>query len=134
MFISEIKGSVLAYTVKNKKMSCLFLLHPTCLEYRGIYYTNTGSNQITGSYWSHKTTLYDNTSSITYLITTTTLPEDIHTDNPRKDTVTASDTKGIHDFIKCCFISWVHLDLRPDNILLVKLQPIILHHLQFYFC
>ena len=42
---------------RTKKMSCLFLQLTTYLS--NIYYTNTESNQITGIYWQHKTTLYD---------------------------------------------------------------------------
>ena len=30
---------------------------------------------------------------------------------------------GIHDFVKWCIKSWMHLDLRPDNMLFSGLQP-----------
>ena len=32
-------------------------------------------------------------------------------------------TNGIHDFIKCCIKRWVHLDLRPNNMLFGGPQP-----------
>ena len=38
----------------------IFITSHLSFEYRGIYYTNTGSNQITGNYWPHTKTLYDN--------------------------------------------------------------------------
>ena len=34
-------------------------------------------------------------------------------------------TNGIQDFVKCYIKSWVHLDLRPDNMLFGGLQPTI---------
>ena len=30
--------------------------------------------------------------------------------------------KGIQDFVKCCIKSWVHLDIRPNNMLFGGLQ------------
>ena len=32
-------------------------------------------------------------------------------------------TNGIHNFVKCCIKSWVHLDLCPENMLFGGLQP-----------
>ena len=61
-------------------------------EYLGIYYINTISNQITGIYWPHKK-YFMTSSPLTYV------------------------TNGIHDVAKCCIKSWLHLDLRPDNML-----------------
>ena len=45
-------------------MSCLFFISShQSFEYRGIYYTNTISNQITGICWPNTTALYHNKSS-----------------------------------------------------------------------
>ena len=33
---------------------------------------------------------------------------------------------GIQDLVKCCIKGWVHLDLRPDNMLFGGLQPIVI--------
>ena len=65
LLISEITGSVLDYPVPHTKMSCIFSsLNHTSFTYHGIYYINTISNKITEHYWPHKTTLYDNKSSL----------------------------------------------------------------------
>ena len=32
-------------------------------------------------------------------------------------------TTGIQNVVKCCIKSWVHLDLRPNNMLFGRLQP-----------
>ena len=65
LLISEITEIVIAYTVphtQQNKMSCLFVsLHIHLSNI--IYYSNTGSDEITGTYWPHKTTLFDNKTS-----------------------------------------------------------------------
>ena len=76
----------------------IFIIYHLSFEYHEIYYTNTGSNQMTGNYWPHKRTLYDNKSSHIYV------------------------SNDIQDFVKL-FKSWVHLNLRPDNMLFDRLQP-----------
>ena len=62
LLISEMAGSILAYPVRTKNVMLIFLIYQLPFEYYDIYYTNTGSDQITGIYWPHKTTLYDNKS------------------------------------------------------------------------
>ena len=32
-------------------------------------------------------------------------------------------TNGIQAFVKCCIKSWVHLNLRPENMLFGQMQP-----------
>ena len=34
-------------------------------------------------------------------------------------------TNGIQEFVKCCSKSWVHLDIRPNDILLGRLQSLV---------
>ena len=43
-------------------------------------------------------------------------------------------TNGIQDFVKCSIKGWVHLDLRPDHMLCVKLQPVEQVVLDCYCC
>ena len=38
----------------------IFITSHLSFEYHGTYYTNTGSNQITGMYWPHTKSLYHN--------------------------------------------------------------------------
>ena len=78
LLISEITRSVLDYPVPHKKY------HSPPIEYHGIYYTNTISNEITGIYSPHKTTLYMTTRPLTYV------------------------TNDIQDLAKCCIKSWVY--------------------------
>ena len=80
-------GSVLDYHVLYKKCLLVFIVSNLSFEYRGMYYTYTISNQITGIYWPGKKHFI--TSSLIYV------------------------TNGILDFVKCCIKCL--LDLRPDN-------------------
>ena len=63
LLISEIIGTVLGYPVPHRNVNLIFITCNLAFKYHGIYHTNTGSYQITGIYWPHKTTLYDNKSS-----------------------------------------------------------------------
>ena len=63
LLISEITESVTHFPVphQTKQFFFFFITSHLSFEYHGIYYTNTISTQITANYWSHKTTLYENT-------------------------------------------------------------------------
>ena len=50
MLLSEIIGNVLAYPV----VMLIFMTSHLSFEYHGIYYTNTGSNQITKALYDNK--------------------------------------------------------------------------------
>ena len=52
--------------VHTKNAMFIFITYHLSFEYHGIYYTNTISNQITGNYRPHKTTLYNNKPSHIY--------------------------------------------------------------------
>ena len=70
-----------------------------CLYFKchGIYYTNPA--QIIGHIKRHFMT----TRPLTYV------------------------TNGIQEFVKCYIKRWVHLDLQPNNMLFVRLQPVLVH-------
>ena len=76
----------------------IFIISHLSFEYH-IYYIMTISNQITGIY-CHIQNHFMTTWPITYI------------------------TNGIQDFVKSCIKRCVHLDLRPDNMLLGGLQPL----------
>ena len=82
----------------QKKVMLLCITFNLSFEHYSIYYTNTGSNHTTGNYWSHKTELYGN-SPLTHV------------------------TNDIQDLVKCSIKRWMHLDLRPDDMLFGGLQP-----------
>ena len=48
MLISEITESILDYSVQKKNVMLIFNTCYLSFKYLGIYYTNTGSDQITG--------------------------------------------------------------------------------------
>ena len=50
-------------TSTTKRFVLICITYHLSMEYHGIYYTNTISNQISGNDWLHTTALYDNKSS-----------------------------------------------------------------------
>ena len=68
LLISEITWSGHDYTVIHKKMSCLFFITShLSFECHSIYYTNTGSNQITGIYWPQKNQHFITTGYLSHI-------------------------------------------------------------------
>ena len=43
----------------------------------------------------------------------------------QKHFITVPHINDIEDFVKCCIKRWLHLNVRPDNMLFGRLQPII---------
>ena len=54
MLISEIEESIFDYPVSHSQnVKLIYITYNLSFEYRGICYTNTTSNQITGMCWSY---------------------------------------------------------------------------------
>ena len=112
LLISKITRSVLAYPVPHtqKNAMLIFITSQLYFEYRGIYYTNTISNQITGMYWPlYKSTLSQQVP-LTYV------------------------TNGIQEFVECCRKRLAHFDLRPNNMLFHELQSYYIFVFLFFCC
>ena len=80
--ISEVTESAINYPVPHKTFGMLVSIsYHLSIKYNGMYYT--GSNQTTGIYWPHITTLFYNKA---YHV-----------------------TSDIQDFVKCCIKDWCTL-------------------------
>ena len=98
LLISEITGSVLDYLVPhNNKMYWVFLSLPINIM---VSTTQTVSQIKSQEFIGHIQKHFITTSLLTYV------------------------TNGIQEFVKWCIKGWVHLDLRPDNMLFDGLQPV----------
>ena len=105
MFISEVTGSVLDYPARTQN-AIFSLSPPTCRLIIMVSTTQILCHIKSREFIGHIQKHFITTSPLTYV------------------------TMGIQDFVKCCFKSWVHLDLRPEIILFDGLQP---HRIILFF-
>ena len=93
-------GTVSSFTClcnHTQKISCLFLSLPAYLLNTTQTLLQIKSQEFIGHLKRHFMT----TNPLTYVIS------------------------DIQEFVKCCIKSWVHLDLRPNNMLFGRLQPAV---------